>query len=829
MAHQKYNIRDIQKIVGGEIISYHDDIAVENLLIDSRKLLQADNAIFFSILGDRHDGHLFLNEVYSGGVRNFIVSKDINISSFPNSNILKVQDTVEALQTLAAHHRKQFNYPVIGLTGSNGKTIVKEWLYQLLGKSQRVVRSPKSYNSQIGVPLSVWLCEEDYDLGIFEAGISHAGEMAALKKMIEPTIGIFTNIGQAHNENFDDWDDKAEEKIKLFTNVETLIYCKDYKSIHKTVQEHDVVKNIPTFTWSRSGRANLQIGKIQKHENQSVIQAVYNNNFLSITIPFADEASIENSIHCWATLLHLGIDNTVIAERMLLLAPVAMRLELNAGINNCTIINDTYNSDLGSLSIALDFIQQQKHHDKKTVILSDILQSGQDENELYQLVASLLKEKNITHLIGIGEAISAQKKCFASLKTDFYSDTASFLKNFDGNNFHSETILLKGARAFGFEQISKIFQQKIHETIVEVNLNAIIHNLNFFRSKLKPETKIMAMVKALSYGAGSYEIAHVLEFHRIGYLGVAYIDEGIELRKAGITTPIMIMNPQLQGYDTMIHYKLEPEIYNFRTLNAFESAVNRNVKDSDAPYPIHIKLDTGMHRLGFEDQDINELIIKIKNNKKLKVESIFSHLSSSEDLKESTFTLAQIENFQKTSDKISSNLGYTVTRHISNSAGIVNYPQAQFNMVRLGLGLYGVASDPGYQAQLMPVSTVKSTISQIKRIKAGDSIGYNRKEIAQHELIIATIPIGYADGLSRKLSQRNGKMMVHGTFAPIVGNVCMDMTMIDITDITAEEGDEVIIFGEGYPVTEYAKDMGTIPYEALTSLAGRLIRVYYQE
>ena len=480
MPHQKYNISDIQKIVGGELIAYHDDTAVENLLIDSRKLLQADNAVFFAILGDRHDGHLFLNEVYSGGVRNFIVSKDINISSFPNSNILKVHDTVEALQTLAAHHRKQFNYPVIGITGSNGKTIVKEWLYQLLGKSQRIVRSPKSYNSQIGVPLSVWLCEEDYDLGIFEAGISHAGEMAALKKMIEPTIGIFTNIGQAHDENFDDWDDKAEEKIKLFTNVKTLIYCKDYKSIHKTVQEHDVVKNIPTFTWSRAGRANLQIGKIQKHDNQSTIQAVHNNNFLSITIPFADEASIENAIHCWAALLHIGIDNSVIAERMLLLAPVAMRLELNAGINNCTIINDTYNSDLGSLSIALDFIQQQKHHDKKTVILSDILQSGQDENELYQHVASLLKEKNITHLIGIGEAISAQKKCFTSLKTDFYPDTNTFLKNFNANNFHSETILLKGARAFGFEQISKIFQQKIHETIVEVNLNAIIHNLNFF-------------------------------------------------------------------------------------------------------------------------------------------------------------------------------------------------------------------------------------------------------------------------------------------------------------------------------------------------------------
>ncbi len=829
MPHRKYNIRDIQKIVGGNIIAFDDDFTIENLLIDSRKMTQPDNSVFFAIKGDRHDGHLFLNEVYISGVRNFIVSNDIDISAFPNSNILKVNDAVEALQTLTAYHRKQFTFPVIGITGSNGKTIVKEWLYQLLRKSKRIVRSPKSYNSQIGVPLSVWLCEEDYELGIFEAGISHAGEMSALKKMIEPTIGIFTNVGQAHDENFDDWDDKVEEKIKLFYSCEVLIYCKDYKAIHKTVQENAIVKNIPAFTWSRTSRANLQIGKIQKQDGYSTIQAVYENNFASLQIPFSDEASIENAIHCWTTLLYMGFEQSVIAERMLLLAPVAMRLELNAGINNCTIINDTYNSDLGSLSIALDFIHQQKHHGKKTVILSDILQSGQEGKELYDHVATLLKEKNISHVIGIGTAISEQKDSFVPIKSDFFPDTAAFLKNFDPSHFQNETILLKGARAFGFEQISKIFQQKIHETIVEVNLNALIHNLNYFRSKLEPTTKVMAMVKALSYGSGSFEIAQILEFHRIGYLGVAYIDEGVELRKAGINVPIMIMNPQLQGYDTMIHYHLEPEIYSFRTLVAFEAAVNRNLKEGDAPYPIHIKLDTGMHRLGFEDQDLNELIIKIKNNKKLKVQSIFSHLSSSDDLKESAFTRGQIDAFQKMSDKIMARLNYSILRHILNSSGIFNYPQGQFEMVRLGIGLYGVASDPGYQDKLIPVSTVKTTISQIKKIPVGDSIGYNRKEIAKQEMIIATVPIGYADGLSRKLSNRKGKMVVHGKLAPIVGNVCMDMTMIDITDIPAEEGDEVIVFGEGYPVTEYAKDMGTIPYEALTSIAGRVKRVYFQE
>ena len=829
MAHRRYNIRDIQKIVGGTVIAFHDDLPIENLLIDSRKITQADRSVFFAIKGDRHDGHLFLNEVYMSGVRNFIVSKEVDIAAFQNSNILQVTDAVEALQTLTAQHRKQFSFPVIGITGSNGKTIVKEWLYQLLRKAKRTVRSPKSYNSQIGVPLSVWLCEDDCDLGIFEAGISHAGEMSALKKIIEPTIGIFTNIGQAHDENFDNWEDKVSEKIKLFYNCEVLIYCKDYKAVHKIVQEHEALKNTPTFTWSRSARANLQIGKIQKHEGFTNLQAVYQNNFLSLQIPFSDEASIENAIHCWATLLYLGFEQAYIAERMLLLAPVAMRLELNAGINDCTIINDTYNSDLGSLSIALDFMQQQKHHEKRTVILSDILQSGQSDKELYAQVSTLLKEKNISRIIGIGTAISAQALSFEPINAKFFPDTAAFLKAFDSAGFNNETILLKGARAFGFEQISKIFQQKIHETIVEVNLNALIHNLNYFRSQLEPTTKVMAIVKALSYGSGSFEIAHILEFHRIAYLGVAFIDEGVELRKAGINVPIMIMNPQLQGYDTMIHYHLEPEIYSFRTLFAFEAALQRNLKEGDAPYPIHIKLDTGMHRLGFEEKDINELIIKIQNNKKWKVHSIFSHLSSSDDLKESTFTRAQLDAFEMMSDKIKARLNYPVLRHILNSSGIANYPQGQFDMVRLGIGLYGVASDPGYQDKLIPVSTVKTTISQIKKIAVGDSIGYSRKEIAKQEMVIATVPIGYADGLSRKLSNRKGKMVVHGKLAPIVGNICMDMTMIDITDIQAEEGDEVIVFGEGYPVTEYAKDMGTIPYEALTSIAGRVKRVYYQE
>jgi alanine racemase len=825
-----YSVSFISSIINGSLNGINDDtLLIKNLLIDSRKISAAENSLFFAIKGERNDGHIFIPELYEKGVRSFVVSSlppDINI--FPLASFILVKDTLVALQLLCAHHRKQFHIPVIGITGSNGKTIVKEWLYQLMREDKNIVRSPKSFNSQVGVPLSVWQMHEENDLAIFEAGISKPHEMANLEQIIQPTIGIITNIGQAHDENFADQQQKVNEKLYLFAHAEVLIYCKDYLLINNSITTDNAFRELSVFTWSRKSRADLLVGRISKSASDTEIQAVHKNNFLRIHIPFTDEASIENAIHCWALMLYLGYENTVIAERMKLLSPVAMRLELKEGVNNCSIINDSYNSDLGSLSIALDFLNQQKQHPKKTLILSDILQSGRNEENLYKEVAELINKKGISRLIGIGEAISRQADLF-NVEKSFFHSTTEFLQQYTHSLFRDETILLKGARAFGFEAISKVIQQKAHETVLEINLNAIVHNLNYFRSKIKAETKIMAMVKAFSYGSGSFEIANILQFHRVDYLAVAYADEGIELRKAGITVPIMVMNPEEQSYDAMIQYNLEPEIYSFRVLNLFEETIKRTERDLNKQIAIHIKLDTGMHRLGFEPDEVNELIVRIKNNKQLKIRSIFSHLVATDEAEHDAFTWQQIKKFNGMSALIATNFDYPIFRHILNSAGISRFPDAQFDMVRLGIGLYGIGTNPAEQAQLQNVSTLKTSISQIRNIPANDTIGYSRKGIAIHDMKVATVPIGYADGLSRKLSTGKGKMIVKGKLAPIIGNVCMDMCMIDITDINANENDEVIVFGEAYPIMEVAKDIGTIPYEVLTNVSRRVKRVYYQE
>ncbi len=805
------------------------DSIIKDLLIDSRKINNPSTSLFFAIKGDRHDGHAYIKELYEKDVRNFVVSTlPKNYTQFSKSNFILVKDTLEALQLLCANHRQQYKIPVIGVTGSNGKTIVKEWLYQLLREDKNIVRSPKSFNSQVGVPLSVWQMNENYDLGIFEAGISKPHEMKLLEHIIQPTIGLITNIGQAHDENFENQKQKVNEKLKLFVHSEVIIYCRDYLLVHEEITNSKILKETKIFTWSRKLRADLLIGRITKTATDTEIQGIYKNNFINISIPLIDEASIENAIHCWAMLLYLGYENNIIAERMRFLSPVAMRLELKEGINNCSIINDSYNSDLSSLAIALDFLNQQKQHPKKTLVLSDILQSGQNNEVLYKEVAELIHKKGVTRLIGIGEGISSQQHQF-NIEKSFYRSTADFLQQFNNSFFVDETILLKGARVFGFEAISTIIQQKAHETVLEINLNSIVHNLNYYRSKLTSDTKIMAMVKAFSYGSGSFEIANILQFHRIDYLAVAYADEGFELRKSGITMPIMVMNPEEQSYDSMIQYNLEPEIYSFRVLGLFEETLKRSDRKNSAAIPIHIKLDTGMHRLGFDDNEVNELIVRIKNNKHLTIRSIFSHLAATDEPEHDDFTWQQIKKFTEMSEKIRSHFSYPILQHILNSAGISRFPDAQFDMVRLGIGLYGIGANTSEQAQLQNVSTLKTSISQIKNIPANETIGYNRKGVSNRDIQIATIPIGYADGLSRKLSNGKGKMIVKGKPAPIIGNVCMDMCMIDITDINANEQDEVIVFGDAYPIAEIAKDVGTIPYEILTNVSRRVKRVYYQE
>jgi alanine racemase len=826
----KYSVTQIQQVLGASIHGnvLHDQL-IAQLLIDSRKITNADSSIFFALKGERNDGHRFISELYEKGIHSFVVSEvPAELSQFPAAAFLLVTDTLKALQKLAAHHRSRFHIPVIGVTGSNGKTIVKEWLFQLMREDKNIVRSPKSFNSQVGVPLSVWQIATENRMAIFEAGISRPGEMQSLEEMVQPTIGIITNLGQAHDENFQSQKQKLVEKLQLFRRSEILIYCRDYNMIHEAVSSLPELTEVKSFTWSRRSKADLLVGRITRGTDDTEIQAVHRNNFIRISIPFTDEASIENAIHCWALMLHLGYENELIIERMKLLSPVAMRLELKEGINNCSIINDSYNSDLGSLGIALDFLNQQKQHPTKTLILSDILQSGRDEESLYKEVAELVHRKGVNRLIGIGESISRQAGQFQVEKA-FYKSTQEFLQSYNNSMFREETILLKGARAFSFEAISKVIQQKAHETVLEINLNAIVHNLNYYRSKIKADTKMMAMVKAFSYGSGSFEIANILQFHRVDYLAVAYADEGIELRKAGITMPIMVMNPEEQSYDAMIHYHLEPEIYSFRVLNLFEETLRRSDRHLAQPVPIHLKLDTGMRRLGFEEADINELIVRVKNNKALKLRSVFSHLAASDEPEHDDFTRKQIADFTSMCDKITSHFEHPVMRHILNSAGIARFPDAQFEMVRLGIGLYGIGATSQEQGQLMNVSTLKTSISQIKNVPALQTVGYSRKGVATRDMQIATVPIGYADGLSRKLSQGKGKMVVKGQIAPIVGNVCMDMCMIDITDIQASESDEVIVFGEQYPITEVAKDIGTIPYEVLTNVSRRVKRIYYQE
>jgi Alr-MurF fusion protein len=825
-----YFVKDITRIINGTLLGNgNPDAIIRHLLIDSRSLASAETSLFFALKGERHNGHKFLLDAFNKRIRNFVVSElPDDVSQFAACNFILVKDTLSALQFLAANHRKKFNIPVLGITGSNGKTIVKEWLFQLMQDDKNIVRSPKSYNSQVGVPLSVWLMNEENNLAIFEAGISKPNEMENLEFIISPSIGLITNIGQAHDENFLNSKQKIREKLKLFLRANTLIFNRDNLDLNDEIVGNSVMKKLNLFTWSKKSKANLQIGKITKDGGETELQGIFNNEFIRIKIPFIDEASIENVIHCWAVMLYLGYPNKTIAERMPRLSPVAMRLELKEGVNNCSVINDSYNSDLGSLSIALDFLNQQKQHSKRTLILSDILQSGKSENELYAEVANLVKEKGVSRFIGIGEAVSSQEKQFAGEKL-FFKSTEDFLSNYSSGSFGNETILLKGARAFGFERISLVLQQKAHETILEINFNALVHNLNYYRSKLAPRTKVMAMVKAFSYGSGGFEIANVLQYHHVDYLAVAYADEGIELRKAGITLPIMVMNPEEPSYDAMIIHNLEPEIFSFRVLKLFDEAVKRNTLSRTDGYPIHLKLDTGMHRLGFEAQDVNELAVRIANSKSLKISSIFSHLAGSDEEQHDEFTLKQIKQLGEMSEVIRARFNYPILRHILNSAGIVRFPGAQFEMVRLGIGMYGIGVSEADQIHLKNVSTLKTTVSQIKNISAGDSIGYSRKFVADKDIRIATVPIGYADGLSRRLGNGKGKMIIKGIQAPIVGNVCMDMCMLDVSAIQCSEGDEVLVFGEQYSIDLLAKDMNTIPYEVFTGISRRVKRVYFHE
>jgi Alr-MurF fusion protein len=806
-----------------------DELVVNDILLDSRKLLSPTNTLFIALNTNRNDGHKYIVELYEKGIRYFMISHyDDSYKSLEDAVFLLVKNTLDSFQRMVVMHRNKFNIPVIGITGSNGKTIVKEWLFQMLYRDKHIVRSPKSYNSQIGVPLSVWQMSDQDQLAIFEAGISEPNEMERLQKMIKPTIGVFTNIGSAHDESFINITQKAGEKLNLFKFVDTLIYCSDYYPIVDRCVASGLQQKVKTYTWGRKNIPNLKIINITKNDHDTVVSVEeLEGDAFDIKIPFVDDASIENAIHCWCTLRIMGYEIPLIQERLLLLTPIGMRLEMKDGINNCSVIDDSYSADINSLKIALDFMQHQKQLYKYTLILSDILQSGRDENELYKEISDLLKLKNITKLIGIGPSISRNKGAF-NMPSSFFPTAADFIQQYDFSDFNSEIILLKGARVFHFEKISKVLQQKTHETVMEINLNALVDNVNYYKSKLNPNVKLMAMVKAFAYGSGSFEVANVLQFHNIDYLAVAYVDEGVELRKAGITLPIMVMHPEPHSYDTMIRHQLEPEISSFTMLDMLEEALRDF--DEITPIAIHLKMDTGMHRLGFDQGDLKMLIGRLQGlQDHLYIKSVFSHLAASEDAFEDVFTKLQIERVEQMHQQIQQEFHYPIMKHILNTSGISRFPNAQFDMVRLGIGMYGITGAKSDAGMLQNVCTLRTKISQIKTIAKGDTVGYNRKWTAPKDSSLGIIPIGYADGLNRAYGNEVGKVMINGELAPIVGVICMDMCMIDLSDISAKVGDEVVVFGDDYPVTIMSEVLQTIPYEVLTGISRRVKRVYFQE
>lgn len=812
---------DIIHIAEGKVLQDQGDSVVSHLLLDSRKIYAPESSLFFAIAGERHDGHKYLQYLYERGVRQFVIERITSLEEMPLANVFIVKSSLVALQSIAAQHRAQFQYPVIAITGSNGKTIVKEWLAQMLAKDFQIVRSPRSYNSQIGVPLSVWAMQEQHTLGIFEAGISKPLEMAQLQKIINPTLGIFTNIGSAHAEGFENISHKIKEKLILFKGVQTLIYCADHEQLVREIEKQSYNK----FTWSLLGHvADVHISIIGQQANSTLVNITFEDVTTNLMIPFTDEASVENALQCVACLVYMKIDSAEIAIRLSQLQPVAMRLELKQGVQGSYLIDDSYNNDLAGLTIALNFLAQQNQTPKKSLILSDMLETAIAPEVLYLQVAALVKAKGIGRFVGVGRAIAQYAHFFEN--ASFYPTTEAFLSGHLLTDFNHETILIKGARVFLFEKIVNALQEKVHGTVLEVNLDALSHNLNYFKSLLQPQTKIMVMVKAFAYGSGSYEVANLLQFHRVDYLGVAYTDEGVDLRTHGIALPIMVMNPSSSSFAKMHAHHLEPEIYSFKILHDYLDFLRQN---QVTQAKIHLKIDTGMHRLGFEEGDIAELILLLNSSPELHVASIFSHLAGADEATHNDYSQLQLSLFESIAKQIETAIGYSTIKHILNSAGIMRFTAHQHDMVRLGIGLYGVDATALRQAQLQTVGKLKAIISQIKTVDAGQTVGYSRRGIVHKQMRIATISIGYADGYDRRFSSGVGKIWVNGTLCPVIGNVCMDMTMIDITQATAAEGEEVEVFGNHISILDMATSIGTIPYEILTNVSGRVKRIFYSE
>ena len=821
-----YPIETIAQWIGAKHIGCHAGM-VKWLLTDSRSLGFPEETLFFALVTGRGDGHRYIAELYGRGVHHFVVStcpSEEELQTMPEANFLVVSDTLAALQQLAEKHRAQFQIPVVGITGSNGKTVVKEWLSQLLGTDYHVARSPRSYNSQVGVPLSVWQIDEHTDVALIEAGISQPHEMERLNTIIRPTVGILTNIGGAHQENFASLQEKCREKLELFRSCDVIIYNGDDEEVCRCVES--TLPSVHKIAWSRHNAGKpLFIASVEKAESTTTIRYSYLDAAHSYTIPFTDEASVENAIHCLAVCLHLTLPTEKIAQRMALLEPVAMRLEVKEGKNGSTLINDSYNSDIASLDIALDFMARRPEREgrERVLILSDLLQTGQSSHSLYHKVATLIESRGVERIIGIGPELKASSEQF-TIKKSFYTTTEEFLQSAEAQQLRRSLILIKGSRSFGFERIAEQLALKVHETTLEIDLGAMVDNLNYYRSMLSPAVKTVCMVKAFAYGAGFYEIAKTLQDHRVDYLAVAVADEGEQLRKAGITANILVMNPELTAFKTIFENNLEPEIYSFTLL---EEMIRACEHEGYMHYPVHIKIDTGMSRLGFRPDEMLRLIERLQEQTAVVPRSVFSHLAGSDSSDFDAFTHQQTARFTEAATALQAAFPHKILRHICNSAGIERFPEYHFDMVRLGLGLYGIS--PVGDRLIHPISSLRSTILQIHDVPATETVGYSRRGQLARPSRIASVPIGYADGLNRRLGNGLGHCIVNGKPAPYVGNICMDVCMIDVTDIPCHEGDSVEIFGPQLPVTQLAEWLGTIPYEVMTGISTRVRRVYAVE
>lgn len=818
----KLSTGDIAGILGAKI-SGNPLAEVREIVTDTRQAGLADGILFIALRGKNHDGHSFIESLIRNGIRSFLVEKipaEIHLND--DLSFIEVENTLAALQKLAAHIRSLFSNPVIAVTGSAGKTIVKEWLAEVIGNTLPVIRSPKSYNSQVGVPLSLLRLDPKYQMGIFEAGISLPGEMISLQNMIRPDIGVITNIGDAHSENFESLESKAAEKLKLFKDASLIIFCRDQLIIDRLIKEDPVLKSKKLVAWSATDQTSpVKVKYIQK-DQKTLIDIQYNNKGYSFTLPFLDRASVENATTVAVVCLSLNIPEGAIKEGLSGLVSVAMRMDLKSGINDCQLIEDYYNSDPGSLSMAIDFLKTRGSVDK-TLILSDFIQNGRDERDLYSDISKIISNSDVSKFIGIGRSLHRNSDLFPA-GSQFYKTTEEFISAFNSLGFMKETILIKGARRFEFERIGRLLEKQTHQTVLEVNLDAISHNINEFRRQLKPDTKIMAMVKAFAYGAGPAEISALMEYHRINYLTVAYVDEGIELRNSGVSLPIMVMNPEPSSWDMLIKYSLEPEIFSQSSLQQFTAAATRNALIG---YPVHIKIDSGMHRLGFLPDEVPGLAENLKKADVIKVASVFSHLAGSDEPSLDDFTHKQARVFIESARLIREALGYPFMMHLLNSAGIARFPEYQFDMVRTGIGMYGAGEIPGLA--LRNSGTFKTRISQIKTVPAGEPVGYGCTDVSDKERMIAILPVGYADGLNRLLGNRRGNLYIRSRYIDIIGNICMDMCMADVTGLDASEGDEAEIFGEHIHIDDVARKCSTIPYEILTSIPRRVKRVFYRE